>query len=135
MKRASWQLFQAFTSELMISLDKDHPGSEVLCLLPTGPRQRSPHSWGRGDPAGRYLFQAALERRPLHVPGGLVAGVLLLQPPPRMLVLPQLRVQVLQQGLERTKQLLVFHHLQGGTWSRVCQFVPGFSLGPKRRGA
>lgn len=66
---------------------------------------------------GRYLLQAALERGPLHVPGSLVAGVLLPQPPPRMLVLAQLGAQVLQQALERPEQLLVFRHLRERTRS------------------
>lgn len=83
----------------------------------------APQSWSGGEPTGRYLFQAALERGPLHVPGGLVAGVLLLQPPPRMLVLPQLSAQVLQQALERPEQLLVFHHLRERTWSWFCPLM------------
>lgn len=66
-----------------------------------------------GDDGGRYLLQSALEHGPLHVPGRLVAGVLLLQPQPRALVLPQLGAQVLQQGLQRAAQLLVLHHLRG----------------------
>lgn len=66
-----------------------------------------------GGDGGRYLLQAALEHGPLHVPGRLVAGVLLLQPQPGALVLPQLGAQVLQQGLQRAEQLLVLHRLRG----------------------
>lgn len=58
-----------------------------------------------------YLFQTALEHSPLHIPRSLVAGVLLLEAQPRMLVFAQLRTEVLQQGLEGPEELLVFHHL------------------------
>lgn len=66
----------------------------VLLLRPS----LTMETWWSG--AGRpkwdgYLFQAALEHGPLHVPGGLVAGILLLQPQPGMLIFPQLRAEVL----------------------------------------
>lgn len=64
-----------------------------------------------GGPRGGYLLQAALKYSPLHIPGSLVAGVLLLQPEPRMLIFPQLRAEVLQQGLEGPEQLLIFCNL------------------------
>lgn len=64
-----------------------------------------------GGPRGGYLLQAALKYSPLHIPGSLVAGILLLQTEPRMLIFPQLRAEVLQQGLEGPEQLLIFRHL------------------------
>lgn len=85
----------------------------------------------RTDPAGRHLFQAAGKCSPLHVPGGFVAGVLLLQPPPCMLVLPQLGAQVLQQALECTEQLLVFHHLREETQGWLCHSCKGILQGVK----
>lgn len=48
-----------------------------------------------------------------------------------MLVLPQLRAQVLQQALECTEQLLVFHHLwEHGSW--LCALVYRCSLAQRR---
>lgn len=64
-----------------------------------------------GGTRGRYLFQPALEHSPLYIPSSLVAGILLLQAQPGMLVLTQLGAEVLQQGLEGPEQLLILQHL------------------------
>ena len=91
------QLLPAFSSH---PLSLAHPGIRTLPTV-------------GAEPWRPYLLQAASERGPLHIPGGLVTGILLLQPPPCTFVLPQLHTQLLQQRLERAEQRLVLCHLQG----------------------
>lgn len=84
------------------------------------------------EPWRPYLLQAAGERGPLHVPGGLIASILLLQPPPCTFVFPQLHTQLLQQRLERAEQRLVLCHLRGHRAALASHKGEDRSLASKR---